>query len=131
MSLGELEKFYTLTPADRNSIAEHRTDSNRLGIAAQLWLKWEAIKLDRRLPPAPRWRPGWVAARNSGARSFASAPSSQGPLEGLLNLLRQIAAARRFEIDRASFHNSPLSRIERIPLKKEQNPFTLYRLAIL
>lgn len=67
MSLGELEKFFTLTPADRNSIAEHRTDSNRLGIAAQLWLKWEAIKLDRRLPPSPRWRPGWVAGEQCGA----------------------------------------------------------------
>jgi TnpA family transposase len=36
ISLAELEKFYTLTPADLDFIAGHRTDSNRLGIAVQL-----------------------------------------------------------------------------------------------
>jgi Domain of unknown function (DUF4158) len=40
-----LRKFYTLTPADRDFIAGHRTDSNWLGIAVQLWLKWEHTNL--------------------------------------------------------------------------------------
>ncbi len=31
-NLGELEKFYTLTPADRDFIAGHRTESNRIGV---------------------------------------------------------------------------------------------------
>jgi Domain of unknown function (DUF4158) len=35
-NLGELEKFYTLTPADRDFIAGHRTESNRIGVAVQL-----------------------------------------------------------------------------------------------
>jgi len=35
-NLGELEKFYTLTPADRYFVAGHRTESNRIGVAVQL-----------------------------------------------------------------------------------------------
>ncbi len=32
----EIEEVYTLTPADRDFIARHRTASNRLGVAVQL-----------------------------------------------------------------------------------------------
>lgn len=35
-SLREYEELYTLTPADREFVATHRTDTNRLGVAVQL-----------------------------------------------------------------------------------------------
>ena len=35
-SLREYEEPYTLTPADREFVAAHRTDANRLGVAVQL-----------------------------------------------------------------------------------------------
>ena len=35
-SLREYEELYTLTPADLEFVAAHRTDANRLGVAVQL-----------------------------------------------------------------------------------------------
>src|SRR5664279_3012003 len=35
-SLREYEELYTLTPADLEFVAAHRTDANRLGVATQL-----------------------------------------------------------------------------------------------
>ena len=35
-SLREYEELYVLTPADREFVAAHRTDANRLGVAVQL-----------------------------------------------------------------------------------------------
>jgi TnpA family transposase len=35
-SLREYEEIYTLTPADREFVAAHRTNANRLGVAVQL-----------------------------------------------------------------------------------------------
>jgi TnpA family transposase len=68
-SLREIEELYTLTPADLDFIAAHRTNSNRIGVAMQLcflrhpgrmWLPEEEI-------PAPVLR---FIARQVGADPF-------------------------------------------------------------
>ena len=46
-SLREYEELYTLTPADREFVAAHRTDANRLGVAVQLcFLRYPGPRVD-------------------------------------------------------------------------------------
>lgn len=86
-NLGELEKFYTLTPADRYFVAGHRTESNRIGVAVQLcflrypgraWTPEETL-------PATMLR--WIAEQVSAAPSSLSKAMLNGtrPEENILS----------------------------------------------
>ena len=64
-SLREYEELYTLTPADQEFVAAHRTSANRLGVAVQLcflrhpgraWGPEETMPGgDARIPRAAGW----------------------------------------------------------------------------
>ena len=90
-NLGELEKFYTLTPADRYFVAGHRTESNRIGVAVQLcflrypgraWTPEETL-------PATMLR--WIAEQVSAAPSSlqGNAERDQTRREHFIELLNE------------------------------------------
>src|ERR1700730_7661264 len=74
-NLGELERFYSLTPAARGFIAGHRTQSNRIRVAVQLcFLRYpgRAWTPEDSLPaPMLRWIVEQVSAYPSSLQGYA------------------------------------------------------------